>query len=457
MIKLLKNTHVFILLSLALFTLYLRTLPYPFQFDDFNVIVHRDGIHSLSAWWQSMPGMRPLLKLSYALNWQFDAQPRFFRLFNLVCHLLSSVLVMVLVHKLLPYLVNSIENIQRKNIAWFTAFLFALHPAHSEVVIYISSRSMGLMGLLSLAALIFYFNWLTDKHASLNRLVLAILLWFAAVLVKEVALMLPLLALWVTYWVAPNQFSFFKQASILHKLLLLGILLLPVIWLLSIPQYARLLTDFTQAQMNQLLNQPFAHVHYLTNTLFGIGLNIDYPNMQPTALSKALSSLVLLALISIAWVKRKQWPMLGFAFGWWLICLLPTNSVIYRPDLVNDRQIYLASIGPILLFSFVLLRLVRNVPKAIKVTLLISPLLYFSANTLQRTADYQSEISLWQASLRQNRFNARAWNNLGYAYQLAGEKTKAKDCYENALVIDQKHQKAKDNLQILTDGFYSKK
>jgi len=39
-----------------------------FQFDDWNVIVHESRVHTLAAWWASMPAIRPLLKLSYALN-----------------------------------------------------------------------------------------------------------------------------------------------------------------------------------------------------------------------------------------------------------------------------------------------------------------------------------------------------------------------------------------------------
>ena len=39
-----------------------------FQFDDYNVIVREAGAQSPAAWWASQPGIRPLLKLSYALN-----------------------------------------------------------------------------------------------------------------------------------------------------------------------------------------------------------------------------------------------------------------------------------------------------------------------------------------------------------------------------------------------------
>ena len=57
------------LLAAAALAAYAGAFGGSFQFDDFNVIVHQAAVHSLGAWWDSMPGIRPLLKLSYALSW----------------------------------------------------------------------------------------------------------------------------------------------------------------------------------------------------------------------------------------------------------------------------------------------------------------------------------------------------------------------------------------------------
>ena len=52
----------------AVLLAYLNALGAAFQFDDYNVIVNNPSVHSLPAWLDSMPGIRPLLKFSYALN-----------------------------------------------------------------------------------------------------------------------------------------------------------------------------------------------------------------------------------------------------------------------------------------------------------------------------------------------------------------------------------------------------
>ena len=448
------NTRVWFFLCAILLLLYWQTLVYPFQFDDYNVIVNRQSVHGLAAWWQSMPGMRPLLKLSYAANWQMDAQPYFFRLFNVGCHIASSFLVFILVKNLLPFLTKSqtakhqITSSQFTNIALFTAILFVLHPAHTEVVIYISSRSAGLMSLFCLASVTAYLRWLTEKTPT-YQLWLATLCWFAAVFVKEVALILPALLIWLTYFIAPEKFSQLVQLGFKQKWIIFTILLIPLLWVLSIPQYARLFTNLSHLQLEHLVNQPAAHIHYLSKTLWGIGLNIDYSALIITKTHRITAGLALVVLVYLCWRKRKQWPVFSFALGWWLICLLPTNSIIYRPDLINDRQIYLASVGMLVLVSVLMARAFLYFPKYFNTVLVLVVLIYFGGSSLQRSADYQTEISLWQASLRQNRNNPRAWNNLGYAFHLAGDDIKAKDCYENALILNPKYQKASYNLQLI--------
>jgi len=45
--------------------------------------------------------------------------------------------------------------------------------------------------------------------------------------------------------------------------------------------------------------------------------------------------------------------------------------------------------------------------------------------------------------------NARAWNNLGHAWQEAGDRDRARAAYERALAIDPQHRKARGNLDAL--------
>jgi Flp pilus assembly protein TadD len=72
--------------------------------------------------------------------------------------------------------------------------------------------------------------------------------------------------------------------------------------------------------------------------------------------------------------------------------------------------------------------------------------------TVLRNGDYRTEVTLWTATVAASPQNARAWNNLGYAYQLAGEPSRARESYLRALRLDPGSFRAYWNLQALPDA-----
>jgi len=56
---------------------------------------------------------------------------------------------------------------------------------------------------------------------------------------------------------------------------------------------------------------------------------------------------------------------------------------------------------------------------------------------------------LWESAVALSPWNARAHNNLGYAYQLAGRRDDARREYQAALLFDPRHAKARLNLHFL--------
>lgn len=437
-----KSFAVGILLAALLLLAYGHALNFPFQFDDYNVIVDEPKVHSLSAWWQAMPSMRPLLKLSYALNWQLESAPRFFRAFNLFCHFITSILVWRLCLALLPILRKDALNTNK--IALLTACLFALHPAHTEVVSYVSSRSTGLMGIFCLASLICWVKFNSANFKNMLYLIASILFWLAAVLVKEPAIILPAIAGLITWFCYPRHVIFEKIKPKYIVFLILPI----IVYLVFTPQYQRLILQVfdIEALKNQLMLQPIAHIHYLTQTLFGLNLNVDYVMNAPTIFYSATCLTVLLALIFLAFKFKKPYSLFSFCVFWWFICLMPSNSIIPRPDLINDRQIYLASVAPILLASVYVINLSEKLKK-LKLMPPVALILLALVASWVRNWDYESEITLWQSSLRNEANNSRAWNNLGYAYLQAGKKIEAKNAFEFALKLDENNVKALVNLK----------
>ena len=69
--------------------------------------------------------------------------------------------------------------------------------------------------------------------------------------------------------------------------------------------------------------------------------------------------------------------------------------------------------------------------------------------TFVRVTDYANEVRLWEATVRAAPANARAWNNLGHALEMAGDRARAADAYRRALALDPAHPKAATNLDAL--------
>ena len=74
---------------------------------------------------------------------------------------------------------------------------------------------------------------------------------------------------------------------------------------------------------------------------------------------------------------------------------------------------------------------------------------FLPSTSIARQLDYRSEIVLWESSVALAPWNARAHNNLGYAYQLAGRTDDARREYHSALLFDPHHQKTRFNLMFL--------
>ncbi len=170
------------------------------------------------------------------------------------------------------------------------------------------------------------------------------------------------------------------------------------------------------------------------------------PRAFDTLLAFKAAVLAALAIAGIVQWRRRPWLALGLL--WCLLHWLPTNSLLPRLDIANDRQLYLAMIGPAFILAATLTMLPRRgfiaAALAVSVTLGIA--------TMIRNHDYRSEIALWESTVQDSPTKARAWNNLGYAYRLAGERDAARRAYVKALELDPNHRKAHYNLQSLDRG-----
>lgn len=417
-----------LLLVAAVAAAFANGLTGSFQFDDWNVIVGDARVQSLEAWWASMPGIRPLLKLSYALNLQSGAGVVCFHALNLAVHAAAALLV----HALLTRLAERLDVPTAA--VGLAAVVFALHPVQTEAVTYISGRSASLAGLLCLGALVLWVD---------GRRVASAVAFAAALAVKETAAVLPVA---LVLWRLTAERSAWRAAlrgSGLHWLVLACAALLA----LASPTYRHLLAVSLEARdigVN-LLTQAGAVV-YLAGQLVRLDrLNADPMLPVVTDVWAALPAVVAVggvAILGLALLRRR--PGVAFGILWFLLWLAPTNSLLPRLDVANDRQLYLALVGPAWLLGMALAR--RATPAAV-----VAGALLLGVATHQRNRVYATEEAFWADVIAKTPHNARAYNNLGWAHLEACRSAEAQAAFAQATALDPQDFRAVLNARLVAE------
>lgn len=404
---------------------WLPSLLGPFQFDDWNVIVEQPAVHSLATWWQSIPGIRPLLKLSYAANWLAAPDAVAFHFVNLLIHAANV--------WLLWQLLAAWPQLDRAAVGW-VVLIFALHPVQTEAVTYISGRSMSLMALCWLAAAQ---CWLRGRQTA------AVVLFAAALACRETAWSLPFVLL---CWQRARGQGWLAALRALAPFW--AVLAFAALAVLALPAYRQMLVQGLALRdpLANLALQVEALRYLITEPLLLLRNNID-PDL-PASASIGVGwwitalALILMAGFGLRWLSRR--PLLGLALLWPLLLLLPTNGLIARQDVASERHLYLALIGPAVL----LVHLMRQCLTTRMATALLAALvLVLTLATARRIADYRSESTLWQATALRSPDKPRVWNNLGHAHLVEGRPDLALPALRRALALDPSYLRAELNLE----------
>ncbi len=453
-----------VLLVGAVFVAYLNAFQGDFQFDDYNVIVNNPAVHSLSAWFADLRGIRPILKLTYALNWTSGLGIFGFHLFNVAVHAVNAVMVYLLLRRLAggeSFVENTAADrrpgnnlyfYQRPPWELFAAMVFAVHPVQTEAVTYISGRSMSLMACFYLGSLLAYIRG-RERGSGVWLYLVSPGLFVLALLTKETAVTLPAALL---LWEAAGRSRRESVRSILRAqaghwaVLLAGFALLAVH-----PGYTAFLSSnfAIRGPSENLLGQIDGVSYLLSRLVWPVSLNIDpvFPAASGWTWGLAGKALVLGSLLTAGTWSLRRRPWLGLGILWFFLHLLPTNSIVPRLDVANERHLYVAGLGLFFAAAVQLrewsLRLApgRRIVRAAGGAILI----VLGLLTVLRNHDYRSEIALWESSVRADPLNARAFNNLGHSYALAGESEKAGRAYREALRLHPGYDLARRNLAIL--------
>jgi hypothetical protein len=405
----------------------------PFQWDDWLVIVDNPRVHALSAWWGAVGGgIRPVLSLTYTLQWIAGAGARGYHLANVATHALAVPLAFVVCRR-----------VAGPTAAAIAALVFAVHPVQTDAVTYVSGRSASLGGLWYLAGLA---AWPAGVDGAPGRRALALTAAALAAGTRETTLTFPAAVVLLEAAVRPGD----GWRAALRRSAPAWIAALVSVALVAASARYRTLLAFSVGLRDPLANLPVGvqAVGYLASRLVCVGrLSVD-PQLPPatrwtSALALGATTLVALAAAGVAGLRRA--PALAVAALWFLLHLAPTATIFARADVASERHLYLALLGPALVVGVGLAAAVRRRPRT-GWTAVATLALALALATRARNRDWSSELALWASAIRLNPTNARALNNLGWAWHRAGCVDDARAAYEAALRVEPGNPNARGNL-----------
>ena len=325
------------LVMLATVFAYWPALQGSFVFDDFNML-HKLGYFGGVQDWDAVkafvlggtagPTGRPLAMLSFlvdANNWPADAWG--FKRTNLIIHLANGLLLGVLTRQILV-----LVGLDSKRAAWLAFFSVAawmLHPYLVSTTMYVVQRMTQLAMLFSIGGVITYLygRSLLGTNKTKAYLVMTVSLGVFTVLgtlCKENGALLPILIGVVEITIFASRADSQPRLDRRWSAVFLGI---PSMFIIGFLGYKFFSTDFLATHRfrefslyERLLTQPRVVADYLQNwflpKLYTTGVFQDHV-VKSTGLLAPVSTVVgavfHLGLIVLAFVKRRQLPLLAFA------------------------------------------------------------------------------------------------------------------------------------------------
>jgi protein O-mannosyl-transferase len=401
---------------------------------------YRQGSHNF---FRNDPS-RPVTYLTFTLNYYFGKLDTFgYHLFNILLHILNSLLVFMLARKLILYAL-------KKDSAFFpfvTALLFAVHPVNTEVVTYIYHRSEGLALVFYLASLLLF----TAAIGKNRRLYALSLLCFAlGLLSKQTSATLPAIVLLFDFVFLsdydPKKLARRWHLHLPYWLILAGYILFRVFYF---GQVGDAETDaYTRwTNYSYLITQPYVILRYIGLLLVPSGLCFDHV-VAPAKLYEArtlasLLSMTFAFILMLAAYKRKTPGSKIFLFGslWFFIALSPTSSFLPISDAMAERRLYVPGFGFCLLLAYFFFELSRRkvfsgpAGRRVMLGLIGIYLIFLGAATVRRNSLYLRPFSMWQDAISKYPANPRAHHSLALLYFEQKEYGKAVREFEKALEL----------------------
>ncbi len=377
------------------------------------------GVKRMSAFY------RPLQILTYAIDfsvWQLN--PFGYHLTNVLLHIAAALAVYLFLLALAA----------PQRVALWAGLFFVVHPVHTEAVSYVSGRADPLVAVFIFLCLTLYIRYGSRPRPGLCAAMAVFAA--AALLSKEIALLLPLMVLLYHY----TSKTGIRPAG------LWSLLAVAAGYLILRQAFSSHLAgemDVTVPLLQRMPGVFVAYTQYLRLLLWPAGLHMEYGQPQLSlADPRALLGVALLAGSVVLFFKaRRKDPLLSFAAGWFLLTLAPVANIFPVNAYMAEHWLYLPSVGVFLGAALLLDRWAHKSAGARRcVTVLVgTAVAFFAFLTVRQNHVWTQPALLYESILPHAPESPRLLNNLANIY--AGDPERREEAlalYRRAIASDPK-------------------
>jgi protein O-mannosyl-transferase len=328
--------------------------------------------------------------------WLFEDSPAPWHIANIIMHLLA----VYFAFKILERITGDLR------LTAIATLLFAVHPLRSESVAWISGVTDLFLALFLLPSFYFYMRYRDD--GKLPNLIYSLLLFLLATFSKEPAVALPIFIGAYEIFILNRQQPLLERLKPAIQFSLLFFFVTIFYFIMRYNALGFILSDKNYKAYPReevLMTIPLVIVKYISLLFLPLNLSIFHQTemiKSPLSLSFILPLLLVIALSAGLWRLRES-TIARFAILWFAIHLLPVlNLSAFAEDfLVQERYVYIASLGFSLLLGMALVKIpleqyspFRN-RRAAQAAVVILIAMIFTGKTVAQNSNWKDDLTLW--------------------------------------------------------------
>lgn len=359
---------------------------------------------------------RPVLSLVSMLIYLYSGLNTFsWHITSIILHMIAVFFCYKVIENSLKLIIAKEDSKKISFVTLITSICFAIHPAQSESVAWVSAFANPLILTFIFISLLAYLK-LNDSY---KWLIISCLFYLLALLTKEIAITLPIiLACYEFFLISKNNSLLGKLRLATIKLSAFGVITLIYfslrIAVLGSIKNKSASVDFPGmgniSLINVLTTLPSILLSYLKILVWPFSNNPMYDVrfvLEPNFTNFYLPLFLFFILLFISIIYSFKYKLIQLALIWLVIPIIPVLDVrSFKPeDLIHDRYLYLPVIGLGIIIAFIINKLndflIKNNTTGLHpalATLLVGLIAIISITTIKQNNVWANEWELWSAA-----------------------------------------------------------